>query len=217
MKTYYDILEISRYASKEVLERAHRTLIKKYHPDLETDPVKKREKEEYIKRINEAYEILSDENKKKAYDYKVFGSDSSANTAKTVNDDVVDQKQADNLEQKRANDEYNKIVDDEIKKAQERINDQEKAIKENLKKYERAYLRSLGYHAPEPIQWKRVGITIIAVIILLVLMWIIYLIPPFRMKINVTIEEKTAVGMFLHIIKSIYIAFGSIISSLFKK
>ena len=35
MKTYYDILEISRYASKEVLERAHKVLIKRYHPDLE--------------------------------------------------------------------------------------------------------------------------------------------------------------------------------------
>ena len=72
MKTYYDILEISRHASEEVLERAHKILIKRYHPDLETNPQKRKEKEEYIKKINEAYEVLSDEKKRKEYDLETF-------------------------------------------------------------------------------------------------------------------------------------------------
>ncbi len=36
METLYDILEVSRKASKEVIEKAYKTLAKKYHPDLQT-------------------------------------------------------------------------------------------------------------------------------------------------------------------------------------
>ena len=219
MKTYYDILEISRYASKEVLERAHKALVKKYHPDLESDAQKKKEKEEYIKKINAAYEVLSDEKKKKEYDLKVFGAqvETEDKTTSESDDVIIDQKVAKDMEYERANAAYAKMVDEEIKKAQERIDQEEKIIKENLKKYERAYLRSLGYDVSEPIQWKSVGITILSVIILLFLFWIIYLIPPFRNSINTQIEENTAIGMVFHIIKSLYIGLGSLFKTLFTK
>ena len=36
MDTLYDILEVSRKASKEVIDKAYKTLAKKYHPDLQT-------------------------------------------------------------------------------------------------------------------------------------------------------------------------------------
>ena len=36
VETLYDILEVSRKASKEVIEKAYKTLAKKYHPDLQT-------------------------------------------------------------------------------------------------------------------------------------------------------------------------------------
>ena len=36
MKNYYDILEVNRRASKEVIEKAYKVLVKKYHPDLYT-------------------------------------------------------------------------------------------------------------------------------------------------------------------------------------
>ena len=135
MKTYYDILEISRYASKEVLERAHKVLIKRYHPDLETDPVKRKEKEEYIKKINEAYSVLSDDNKKREYDLKVFANETQNNNVKdSSGEKIVDEKMADELEQNRAQSEYNKMVNEELQKAQERINNEERVIKENLKK-----------------------------------------------------------------------------------
>ena len=74
MKTYYDILEISRFASKEVLNRAHKVLIKKYHPDLEQDEEQRKINEAHLVKINEAYEVLSDDVKRKEYDQKVFGS-----------------------------------------------------------------------------------------------------------------------------------------------
>ncbi len=67
-KDYYKILGLSRNASKEEIKKAYKKLAKKYHPDLnkEADSANK------FKEINEAYSVLSDENKKAQYDQ--FGS-----------------------------------------------------------------------------------------------------------------------------------------------
>ena len=64
--TYYDILEISEKASQEVIRMAYKALCKKYHPDVYVGD--KKEAEEKIKKINEAFSVLSDELKKKEYD-----------------------------------------------------------------------------------------------------------------------------------------------------
>lgn len=60
----YDILGVSRDASDKEIKRAYRKLSKKYHPDLNDSP----DAEEKFKQITEAYEILSDEQKRAAYD-----------------------------------------------------------------------------------------------------------------------------------------------------
>ena len=70
MVNYYEILEVSEKASKEVIEKAYKALVKKYHPDLQPDSGKT-EAEKKIKSVNEAYEILSDESKKQKYDNKL--------------------------------------------------------------------------------------------------------------------------------------------------
>lgn len=67
MKNYYDILEVNRKASKEVIEKAYKVLVKKYHPDLYTGE-KQKYAEKKIKDINEAYGVLSDEFLKEQYD-----------------------------------------------------------------------------------------------------------------------------------------------------
>lgn len=66
-KNYYDILQVNRNASPEIIEKAYKTLAKKYHPDLQTEE-NKRQAEETLKKINEAYEILSVAEKKQIYD-----------------------------------------------------------------------------------------------------------------------------------------------------
>ncbi len=66
MKNYYDELEVSRNASPEVINKAYKVLAKKYHPD--TTKENKEIAEERFKKISQAYEILSNENKKRAYD-----------------------------------------------------------------------------------------------------------------------------------------------------
>ncbi len=64
-RNYYQILEVSRSASVDQIKKAYRQLARRYHPDVNPgDKVA----EEKFKDINEAYDILSDENKRSQYD-----------------------------------------------------------------------------------------------------------------------------------------------------
>lgn len=67
MKNYYEILEVNKRASKEVIEKAYKVLVKKYHPDLFTGE-KKIYAEKKIKEINEAYNVLTNEFMREQYD-----------------------------------------------------------------------------------------------------------------------------------------------------
>lgn len=70
MENYYDILEVSQKASKEIITKAYRTLVKKYHPDANSKNNKPID-DEKIKKINEAYDVLCDEYKRKCYDMEL--------------------------------------------------------------------------------------------------------------------------------------------------
>jgi len=67
---YYDILEVSPKASIEVIERAYRVLAKKYHPDTAPENVSHSEAEEKMKKLNEAYEVLSNPILRTKYDHQ---------------------------------------------------------------------------------------------------------------------------------------------------
>lgn len=70
-RDYYDILGVDRNASDDDLKKAYRKLARQHHPDLQTGDHQKKAAEEKFKEINEAYEILSDQEKRKRYD--MFG------------------------------------------------------------------------------------------------------------------------------------------------
>jgi curved DNA-binding protein CbpA len=67
MKDYYQILYIEKNASAEDIKKAFRRLALKFHPDR--NPMNPEVWEEKFKEINEAYSVLSDNVKKKQYDY----------------------------------------------------------------------------------------------------------------------------------------------------
>ena len=64
-RDYYDILGINKRASSQELKSAYRKLAKKYHPD--TNPNDKKA-EQLFKEVTEAYNVLSDDEKRKLYD-----------------------------------------------------------------------------------------------------------------------------------------------------
>ena len=67
MKNYYEILEVNNNASLEIIKRDFKHHIKQNHPDL-FEGESKIIAEDKIKMINEAYEVLSNEEKRKEYD-----------------------------------------------------------------------------------------------------------------------------------------------------
>lgn len=68
-RDYYEILGVSKDASLDDIKKAYRTLAKKYHPDISTEP----NAEEKFKEVQKAYDCLSDEEKRRNYDQ--FGTE----------------------------------------------------------------------------------------------------------------------------------------------
>jgi curved DNA-binding protein len=69
---YYEVLGVPRDASAEDIRRAHRSLARRYHPDVNKDPGA----EDRFKEISEAYEVLRDPEKRARYDR--FGNNRTA-------------------------------------------------------------------------------------------------------------------------------------------
>jgi len=92
---YYDILEVAHTASQEVIQNAYKTLAKKYHPDVFQGD--KSFAEDQMKRINEAYEVLSDPQKRMEYDRRIKDAPNSNSdneeTAKNNSSNVADTKE----------------------------------------------------------------------------------------------------------------------------
>jgi len=78
MKTYYEILQVHQKASNDMIKAAYRALVKKYHPDNCKDS---KLANEMMNAINEAYDVLSNPEKRKKYDeYLVYKSGNSHRT-----------------------------------------------------------------------------------------------------------------------------------------
>ena len=65
MENYYELLEVDKNATNEELKKAYRKLAKKYHPDVNGN---NEDAQELFKKINNAYEVLSNDVTRKKYD-----------------------------------------------------------------------------------------------------------------------------------------------------
>ena len=87
MKNYYEILEVNNKASLEIIQKVFKLQVKKYHPDV----VAKEDKlqaENKIKELNEAYDILSDINKRAKYDEELKNAIEDTQKEKVLKEQV---------------------------------------------------------------------------------------------------------------------------------
>ena len=194
MITYYEILEVSRMASKEVITKAYKVLVRKYHPDLEQDKGKKEEAKEKMVRINEAYETLSDDEKRKKYDDTIaileeierLEREKKKQQGKTqnVNTNVDNVNSNNNISINNIDNANNLNDDTKLQEEMQRAEEEIQMHKQNIvnKMYEDYYntLRRMGYKVVtvRPLK-ERIKAYVIAGIVILLLI-LIYNIPFIR-------------------------------------
>lgn len=135
-KNYYDILQINKNASPEIIEKAYKTLAKKYHPDLQPEENKK-QAEEILKDINEAYEVLSNPISKANYD-------------NSLQENYISEEDYENLYNQNINYQKNNINNNYInqeelfaKQQSENLKYQEELQRAREKAYHDAYIQDL--------------------------------------------------------------------------
>ena len=179
MKTLYEILEVSENASKEIVEKAYKVLAKKYHPDLQAEG-DKQEAEKKMKQINEAYEVLSDEEKRKEYDLKLAQERSKEEVQKQSKSEYNQnqyrqpyQTQTKPMSEK----EYREALKRQYQERREEQERQRQMQEQYEQRYQQAYegyLRSLGYKIKYKWTWKRfrdLMITIFIIIVICAILW----------------------------------------------
>lgn len=135
MKNYYEILEIDKNASEEIIDKSYKVLVKKYHPDLQTDPQKKLEYEAKIKLINEAYNTISNPDLRAEYDSTLAQEENVSNI-----DNIVSETEQEN---------YENAVQEEIKRQaayqqQQQRQQQQQQYQDAIRKaYHDAYIQDL--------------------------------------------------------------------------
>ncbi len=190
-QNYYEILEVDKNASPEIIKKAYTTLAKKYHPDLQNDDVKHLY-EEKLKLINEAYETLSDEEKRKKYDLTIVDNYAmlEENLSKLSKENEFLRNQYENsfTEQKNS---YNEPTND----ATSQNNYKEEQIRKAREQaYHDAYIQDLknrGYrikYKKEPKDYFKNFIAALLTILILLFLWQLPFVRDFILK-NSIIQE----------------------------
>lgn len=227
MKTLYEILEVSEKASKEIIEKAYKTLAKKYHPDLQ-DSSDKPKAEEMMKKINEAYDTLSDETKRSRYDEELAAKRQKEESNKASNNSYSQQQyyqQANSNKQNsggsnqaKANNEYMnaKMAEEYRKKQEEMQRDMQQQYQERCQNAYENYLRSLGYRIKYRWTWKRVKELLKTCSIVLVIVLILWFFPPTHNIIMNFYESNRTIQLVVDIICGIFKGIWGAICSLFR-
>lgn len=218
-KTYYDILEVSRYATDEVINRAHKVLVKRYHPDVQKDSESRKKAAEEMVKVNEAYEVLSDKDKKAKYDKKLeleeqrknmqnssngYGVYNTNNRSSKKNNSNINRNSGQNVNQSMVNIQNNQ-AEEEIERQRRLIEMQGDAIRENMRQQYYNQLRSMGYTIKEPFSWKKAKRIAILIIALIVINFLIFNIP-FLANLMSDLEFSNPIlAIFIRILRGIFL------------
>lgn len=199
-ENYYDILEININASPEIIEKAYKTLVKKYHPDLQENNFKK-EYEEKIKKINEAYEVLSNNEKRKKYDLNLKSQKITESDYNILyNENINLKNQINNLKNNYYNNSINQNNIDQ--------NSYEKKINNAINKaYYDAYIQDLknrGYKINYKKTWKDFLALIITIIILIIIGFIMWHIPFIKNYLITLYNENSILKLIIDIFLKIF-------------
>lgn len=225
MKTYYDILEVSRYASDEVINRAHKILVKRYHPDLQTTKEALLEAEEQIKKINEAYEILSDKEKKLKYDQKLEillgnekNSSNASNYTNSVNNNSTNfnnvnkyktQKDYINTDVSDAEIEYFKKIkqqeiEQEIIKAKQDIINKQIEIENKIQEAYYDRLRKMGYKIVRPFSFREFMTKVLIILVFILIGFIMFKVPLFSNRLYELQKSNKGLDILISILRKIF-------------
>lgn len=223
MKNLYDVLEVSRYASNEIIEKAYKTLAKKYHPDLQ-EAEKKQEAEEMMKKINEAYSILSNEQSRKEYDEKLEFEEAQElnNKIKQSTNNVApqshsNQQKANYNQEASYNNETIKQYYEQLERQRKQNEELERKAQEEYRKGYIAYMRSLGYKIKHKWTIKDFIIIFAVIAILIFIGYILWIIPPSHNWLVELYNSNIVVKIFTNIIIGIVKGIGHFFTGLFKK
>ena len=218
--TLYEMLEVSENASDEVIEKAYKVLAKKYHPDLQKEQNKK-SAEIKMKKINEAYEILGNKEKRREYDLKLQMEreeekirNQQENTIADLSNQVIDNANPTDIEKDREI-YQRKLYQEEMQ--------QRKKMQENLnKEYENAYynyLRSLGYRVKHKWTKENVKDFFIVIGIMMLIFIALWFIPPTHDWLVNFYEQnpilKAIVDLIIAIVAGIFKGIWKFITGLF--
>lgn len=208
MDTLYDILEVSRKASKEVIDKAYKTLAKKYHPDLQTSE-NREYAEEMMKKINDAYDILSNEEKRSAYDRKLEEQEEQAIHYENMNysnqnqNNIYRQQTVENESKSDEFDWRSQFANLSPKEKKRLIKKIEKEANEEYRKQYEDYFRSLGFRIKHRWTFKDfliIGLVILALAFIFLILW---LIPPTHEWLLKLYNDNFVVNLFVRIILGI--------------
>lgn len=207
---YYKILEVDKNASSEVIEKAYKTLVKKYHPDLQESNLKA-EYEEKIKSINEAYEILSNPILRAKYDEKLKEDDiSEENFQKLSRENENLHNELNNLKHNINYTRYNNNIntDDNIQQRQQKEIEYQNQINEAKQKaYYDAYIQDLknrGYKIKYKKTLKDYFKNFIALLITLIIIFILLQIPFIKNFFINLYEENVAIQYVVNLISNLF-------------
>lgn len=200
-KTYYDWLEVSPKASPEVIEKAYKALVLKYHPDVQQDSSTNTEK--ILQKINEAYEVLSNPDKRSNYDA-------------TLVNQFIPKKDYDKLRQ-----ELNELKNEQVtyqnnvqqeyynSQSQENLEQEYRQQVEVAKKqaYHDAYIQDMknrGYKIRYKKTFKDYLRIVITILIIMIVVWLVWQIPFIRNWINDIADNNFVIKIVVNTIRSVY-------------